>query len=96
MKNSYKKIITPLYIVNIVIQAFITLISPIVIMLILAYLAVKHLGIGSWIYVVLILLGVFSGLYSMVVFILTASRSLEAIDNQNNQKGEKRKQNEPK
>ncbi len=97
MKGSYQKVITPLYVINIIFQAFITLISPIAIMLGLAYLSVKYLNFGPWIYVVLILLGVFSGLYSMVVFILNASRALESIENQNKRrKGECKKENEHK
>lgn len=90
MKGSYTKIFTPLYLINIIFQAFITLISPIAIMLGIAYLLSTYLSVGSWIYVVLILLGVFSGLYSMVVFILNASRALEALEKQNKRsKGEK-------
>ena len=89
MKGSYQKVITPLYVINIFFQAFITLISPIAIMLGLAYLSVKYLNFGAWIYVVLILLGVFSGLYSMVVFIINSSRALEALEKQHKlKKGE--------
>ena len=86
MKNSYQKIITPLYIINIVFQAIVTLLSPIAIMFFLAWLLVTKLSVGTWIYVVLIMLGVFSGLYSMVVFVLNAMRSLDAIEKQHSDK----------
>ncbi|MBE6537149.1 MAG: AtpZ/AtpI family protein [Ruminococcaceae bacterium] len=88
MKNSYQKLITPLYVLNIVLQALISLLSPIAVMFLLAWLLVTKLAVGTWIYVVLIMIGVFSGLYSMVVFIISASRALEAIEKQNSQKKE--------
>ena len=83
MKNSYKRFITPLYVINIVIQAIISLLSPIAIMFLLAWLLDKYTEIGSFIYVVFILLGVFSGLYSMVLFVIRSGRALEALEKQN-------------
>ena len=88
MKNSYQKLITPLYVFNIVFQSIISLLSPIAIMFLLAWLLVTKLSVGTWAYVVFIMLGVFTGLYSMVVFILRASRALEAIEKQNSKKKE--------
>ncbi len=88
MKNSYRKLITPIYVINIVIQAIVSLLSPIAIMFLLAWLLATKLSVGGWIYVAAIMLGVFSGLYSMVVFVLNASRALEAIEKQNSQKKE--------
>ena len=89
MKNQYQKIITPIYVINIVFQAFISLLSPIGIMFLLSYLLNRYLSVGDWIYVVLIILGVFSGLYSMVVFIIRAFSALEAIEKQNSKKRKK-------
>ena len=43
---------------------------------------VKYLSAPEWIYVPLILLGVFSGLYSMVRFILGAMKSLDRLEEQ--------------
>lgn len=88
MKNSYRKLIAPIYVINIVIQAIVSLVSPIAIMFLLAWLLVTKLAVGNWIYVVSIMVGVFSGLYSMVVFVINASRALEAIEKQNSQKKE--------
>ncbi len=82
-RPNYKRIITPTYVINIVFQSIVSLLSPIAIMFLFAWLLDKYTPVGSWIYVVLILLGVFSGLYSMVVFILRASRALEAVERQN-------------
>lgn len=86
MKNSYHKLLTPIYVINIVFQAIISLLSPIAIMFFFAWLLVTKLSVGSWIYVVFIMLGVFSGLYSMVVFILGAMRTLDSIEKQNSDK----------
>ena len=89
MKNNYRKFITPLYVINIAVQSLISLVSPILIMLLLAYLITKHTVAGGWVYVVFIMLGVFSGLYSMVIFILRAGRALEAIETQHKEDDEK-------
>lgn len=89
MKNSYQKILTPIYVFNIVFQAIMSLLSPIAVMLLVAWLLVTKLSVGTWIYVVLIMFGVFTGLYSMVVFIIRACRALEAIEKQNEEKGGK-------
>lgn len=78
----YKKFITPVYIINMVLQALFSLIAPIGLMLGVAYLLVTYASCPSWIYVIFIMLGVFSGLYSMVSFILGASRALEALERQ--------------
>ena len=78
-----KRIITPLYVINIAAQSLFSLISPIAICFFGAWLLDKYTEIGAWIYVVLILLGVFSGLYSMVTFIISAFRTLDAIEKQN-------------
>ena len=82
MKNGYKKLITPLYVINITVQAIVSLVSPILLMLLFAYLITKYTAADGWVYVVFIMFGVFSGLYSMVVFILRAGRALEAIEKQ--------------
>ena len=78
----YKKFITPVYIINMVMQALFSLIAPIGLMLGLAYLLVTYAEWPTWVYVVFIMLGVLSGLYSMVSFILGASRALEALERQ--------------
>ncbi|MBQ3016797.1 MAG: AtpZ/AtpI family protein [Clostridia bacterium] len=88
MKNSYRKFISPLYVINMVFQSIISLISPIAVMFLIAYLITKYTEAGGWIYVVFIMLGVFSGFYSMIVFIIRSSRALEAIERQNKRKEE--------
>ena len=78
--NKIKKVITPIYVINIIFQSLFSLLSPVAICFFAAWLLDKYTSVGNWIYVVLIMLGVFSGLYSMVVFILRACRALEAIE----------------
>ena len=89
MKGSYKKIITPLYVINIAFQSLISLVSPIAIMFLISWLLVKYTAVGTWIYALLIMVGVFSGLYSMVSFILSATRALEAIEKSSLQEDKK-------
>ncbi len=91
MKNGYSKFISPLYVINIIFQAIISLLSPIAVMLLFAYLLTEYASAGNWAYVVFIMLGVFSGLYSMVIFILRSSKALEAIERQHKEKEEDRK-----
>ena len=82
-QKGYKKLLTPIYTFNMIVQAIMSLVSPIAILFFAAWLLDKHTEVGSWIYVVCILLGTGSGLYSMVSFILHASRALEALEKQN-------------
>ena len=75
--------------VNILMQAIFSLLFPVALGLGGAHLLVKYASVGSWIYAVLILLGVFSGLVSMVRFILIASRSVVALEEAEKQKNRK-------
>ena len=88
MKKGYSKFITPLHLFNIITQGFFTLVSPPLAFCFIAYLIDKNLDVGGWIYVVLILLGVFMGLYSMIVFIIRASAALEVIEEENKKRSE--------
>ena len=95
MNKGYRRFISPLYFINIVIQAFISLVSPMLLLFLAAWLLVKYASMPSWIYVIFIVLGVFSGLYSMVVFIIRSSRVLEMIEKQNSpSKEDSHKKNE--
>lgn len=88
MKNRFTRIISPLYVFNMAVQSIVSLLSPIAVAFLIAYLLEKYCAVGSWIYVPFMILGLFSGLYSMVVFILRASQALEALEKQHSQKGE--------
>ena len=66
--------------VNIVFQSLFSLLFPVALGVGGAYLLVRYLSVGEWIYAVLILLGFFSGLVSMVRFILIASRAVTNLE----------------
>ena len=78
----YTKIISALHALNIVFQALYSLAIPIGIGALLSYLLTKYTSVGNWIWVLLILAGVFIGLCSMIKFILTASANLERLEKQ--------------
>ena len=82
MKSSY----STFYVVNIVAQAIFTLIWYIFTALLVGWLFTAKFGAPNWIYVPLILVGVLTGLISMVRFILAAMRSLERLEEQNRKK----------
>lgn len=72
--------IRTMYLWNIAIQSIVSLLCPVLILLAVAWLLAERAGVGSWIYAVLILLGVFVGLVSMVRFLLGASRALDSLE----------------
>ena len=76
----YKKIVNSLYLINIIFQAFFSLLFPVGCALLLAWYMVEKKDVPSWIYVVLITSGVFIGLFSMVKFILSAMNALENLE----------------
>ena len=68
------------YVINIVAQAIFTLLWNIGLALLVSWLAVSKLGAPEWTYVPLILVGVFTGLFSMVRFILAAMNALDRME----------------
>lgn len=84
----YRKFITPVYLLNIIFQSIFSLLTPIALMTLIAWLLNARAGVGSWIFVVLIMLGVFTGLYSMLSFILSAMRSLERLEQEREARSE--------
>lgn len=82
-----------LYVVNIIFQSIFTLLLHIGGGVLLSWLLVDKCGLPSWIYAVIITITVFSGLFSMIRFILSAMR---ALDNLEKARKEKRRKNEDK
>ena len=70
------------YVINIVFQSIFTLLWQIFAALAVGWIFVEKLNAPRWLYVPLILVGVGTGLISMVRFILAAMRSLERIEEQ--------------
>ncbi len=87
MRRTYSFI----YVVNIVFQSIFTLLFHIGTGLLLAWVLVDKLGLPSFIYAILIILGVVIGLMSMVKFILV---SMNALDNLEKSNEAKRRKNE--
>ena len=67
-------------IINLVVHSIFTLLFQIALGFGAGWLAVERWGAPSWIYVPLILLGTFSGFYSMITFILSAGRAIERLE----------------
>ena len=80
-----------LYVVNIVFQSIFTLCMHIGIGLLLSWLLVEKFGLPSWLYALIILITVFSGIFSMIRFILSAMKALDNLEKSNK---EKRRKNE--
>ena len=76
------RLITPIYVINMTIQAIVSLVTPMGLMFLFAWLLDKYTAVGPWIYVVFIILGVFLGLYSMISFIIKTGRAIEALEKQ--------------
>lgn len=76
----YKKIVNSLYLLNIIFQAFFSLLFPVGCALLLSWYMVEKKNMPSWIYVILIVSGVFVGLFSMVKFILSAMKAFENLE----------------
>lgn len=75
-----------LYAINIISQAIFTLLVPTALTLGLSWLFVSRVGAPSWLYAILIPIGVIAGLVSMVRFVITATANLERLEKQK-QKG---------
>ena len=91
MDNKYSKIVTPLYVFNMVWQALFSLAAPIGVSFLIAWLLDKYLHAGGWVFVVFITLGALSGLWSMISFIINISDTLDRLEEQKKKaKGKKR------
>lgn len=78
MKNGY----SAFYVFNIIFQSIFTLLWQIGTAVLVGWIFVRFVNAPEWVYVPLILLGVATGLVSMVRFILTAMKSLERLEEQ--------------
>ena len=68
----YKKLVSSLYVINIISQAIFTMLIPIGLGVLLCYLLTTHADVDPWIWAVVIPIAAISGIASMVKFILTA------------------------
>ncbi|MCQ2413828.1 MAG: AtpZ/AtpI family protein [Clostridia bacterium] len=87
MKNKH---ILAVYQINMMIQAVFDLLCPIGLCTLAAwYFVTKRAAVGEWLYAVLILLGVFIGIWSMISFILKATAQIRALEAQEKEKGDR-------
>ncbi len=87
----HRKLFNAMYALNIFFQSFFSLVTPTALGFLVAYLLNAKAGVGSWIYALLVTLGVLTGFYSMVKSILAASRALENLEKEQRQNEEKKK-----
>ena len=85
-RKGYVRFVNSLYALNIAFQAMFSLATPIGVGVLIAYLLVRFASAPDWIYVPFILLGAFSGLVSMVKFVITATDGLQRLENEQNSK----------
>ena len=78
----YKKAISALHVVNIVSQSIFTLLWQIALGVGIGYVAVTYWSAPNWIYIPLILVGVLTGIVSMVKFLLAAMNGLDRLEAQ--------------
>ncbi len=65
---------------NIVVQSFFNLLTPIGLALLASWLLVEKAGAPGWLYAALVFLGVGIGFYSMIRFLLVALAALERLE----------------
>lgn len=83
------KLYSAIYVINIVFQSLFTLGMHIGASILLSWVFVEKLGSPSWIYAVVILIGVFSGLLSMIRFILSTMKALDSLEKSRKEKWRK-------
>lgn len=87
----HRRFFNAMYVFNVVIQAIISLVSPIAVGVLIAWLLSEKAGVGGWIYVVLIILGVTSGLVSMVRFTLSSMTAIQRLEKEQADRDNERK-----
>lgn len=87
----YRRFFNAMYLFNIVIQAIISLLAPIAVGILIAWLLCEKAGVDSWIYVVFIILGVMSGLVSMVRFTLSSMSAMQRLEKEQADRDNERK-----
>ena len=83
-----KRFMNAMYAMNIILQAFWSLLFPIGAGVFLGWLLTEKAGLGDFVFVILILLGVFAGLISMVRFLISALAGLERLEKEQRNKND--------
>ena len=86
-----RRFMNTMYAMNIILQAFWSLLFPIGIGVLLGWLLTEKCGMESYVFVILILLGVFTGLVSMIRFLISALAGLERLEQEQKNSNDIRK-----
>ena len=78
----YKKFISAFQMLNILLQSIYSLGFPIGVGALTSFLLVKYAHAPQWIWAILLVVGTFAGLYSMVKYVLSAIKNIELIERQ--------------
>lgn len=84
----YRNLVGALYVINIVVQCIITLVTPAALGFLIAFFATKS-GAPTWLYAVLVPIGVVAGFISMIKFAISSSEALERLEKQRQDKNKK-------
>ena len=76
----YRKIVSAMYIINIVSQAIFTLAMPIAFGFGISWLLVNCASAPTFVYAIFITVGAIGGFYSMIKFIISAMAALERLE----------------
>lgn len=82
----YEKFTDAFHALNIVFQSLYSLAMPIALGALASYLLTEYANVGGWIWALLLTLGTIMGFYSMVKYILFATKNLEHIEKEREQR----------
>ncbi len=85
-----KSFMNTLTALNIIIQSFFNLAMPIGLTILVSWFLHRRVELAAWISVLLILLGVCFGLYSMIHFVLTAMKNLERLEKEQKERSRRK------
>ena len=82
----YRNFVGGLYVLNIVFQAFFTLLIPPALLFFINYLCISKLSFPTWTYAISLSIGFIIGIVSMIRFAISASEALERLEKQRKNK----------
>ena len=82
----YKKLVSALYMINIIAQGIVTLLIPAGLMFLLSWLLVSRCSAPTWLYAALVPIGIISGFISMIKFVIRAAEGVERLEKQRKKK----------
>lgn len=86
MKNTHKKLFSFAYAFTYISQAAFCMVSPAAVLIFLGLYIQKKAGAGGWLTAISIVIGVLSGFYCMINYLVRSSYMLEMSDNNDRKK----------